>query len=68
MTEKIQQGLGCGLDVTGCGSDMDNKADRSLSHSILRGRLGSEIDVMEGDSIVYGRKLSSQQFGILKSA
>ena len=29
---------------------MDNKADRSLSHSILRGRLGSGIDDMEGES------------------
>ena len=37
-------GLGCGLDVRGCGSDMDNKADRSSSHSILSGILGSGID------------------------
>ena len=33
--------------------------NRGSNHLILRGRLGSEIDVMEGDSIVYGRKLSS---------
>ena len=37
-------GLGCGLDVRGCGSDLDNSDDRSSSHSILRGRLGSGID------------------------
>ena len=40
----MRQGLGYGLDVIGCDSDMDNKADRSSSHSILRGRLGSGID------------------------
>ena len=43
-SENEWYGLGCGLDVRGCGSDMDNKADRSSSHSILRGRLGSGID------------------------
>ncbi len=35
--------MGCGSDDSGCGSDMDNNGDRSLSHSILRSRLGSEI-------------------------
>lgn len=38
------QGLGCGLDVVGCGTEIVVRADRSLNHSILRGRLGSEID------------------------
>ncbi len=27
MAGKLRQGLGCGLDVVCCGSDMDNKAD-----------------------------------------
>lgn len=44
MAGKIRQGLGCGFDVIGCGSDLDNSDDRSSSHSILRGKLGSGID------------------------
>ena len=44
MTGKYKYGLGCGLDVVGCGTEIVVRADRSLNHSILRGRLGSEID------------------------
>ena len=40
----MSKGLDSGLDVRGCGSDLDNNNDRSSSHSILRGRLGSGID------------------------
>nr|DAL12229.1 MAG TPA_asm: hypothetical protein [Caudoviricetes sp.] len=43
----MRQGLGCGLDVIGCGTGIVVSADRSLSHSILRGRLGSGIDDRE---------------------
>ena len=32
----------------GCGTEIVVRADRSLNHSILRGRLGSGIDVIEG--------------------
>ena len=32
----------------GCGTGIVVRVDRSLSHSILRGRLGSGIDVIEG--------------------
>ena len=32
----------------GCGTRIDVRADRSLSYSILRDRLGSGIDVIEG--------------------
>lgn len=59
MAGKMRQGLGCGLDVIGCGTGIVVRADRSLSYSILRSRLGSGLDDMEGGSIVYGRKLSS---------
>ena len=44
MAGKMRQGLGCGLDVIGCGTGIVVRIDRSLSHSILRGRLGSGID------------------------
>lgn len=50
MAGKMRQGLGCGLDVIGCGTGMVVNADRSSSHSILRDRLGSGIDDMEGES------------------
>ena len=59
MVRKLREGLGCGLDVIGCGTGIASRADSSLSHSILSDRLGSGIDDMEGGSIVYGRKLSS---------
>lgn len=36
--------IGCGLDVRGCGTRIVVRADHSLSHSTLRGRLGSGID------------------------
>lgn len=52
----MRQGLGCGLDVICCGSDMDNKADRSLGYSISRGRVGSGIDVMEGERYHWGEQ------------
>lgn len=44
MVEKLREGLGCGLDVIGCSTGIVIRADRSLGHSILRGRLGSGID------------------------
>ena len=44
MVGKLWQGLGCGLDVIGCGTGIVVSADRSLSHSILSGRFGSGID------------------------
>ena len=44
MAKNEWQGLGCGLDVIGCGTGIAIRADRSLSHSILRDRLGSGID------------------------
>ena len=50
MTEKMRYGLGCGVDVIGCGTGIVIRADRSLSHSILRGRLGSGIDNIERES------------------
>lgn len=53
MTGKYQYGLGCGLDIVGCGTEIVVRADRSLSHSILRGRLGSGIDDNENLQSVY---------------
>lgn len=50
MVGKYQYGLGCGLDVIGCGTGIVVRNDRSSSHSILKGRLGSGIDDMEGES------------------
>jgi hypothetical protein len=44
MAGKMRQGLGCGLDVIGCGTGIVVRDDRSLSHLILRDRLGSGID------------------------
>ena len=44
MAEKMRHGLGYGLDVIGCGTGIVVRNDRSLSHSILRGRLGRGID------------------------
>ena len=44
MIGKLRQGLGCGLEVIGCGTRIVVRADHSLSHSILRDRLGSGID------------------------
>jgi len=44
MVGKQRQGLGCGLDIIGCGSDLDNRADRSSRYSILRCRLVSRIN------------------------
>ena len=53
---RIAVGLGCGLDVRGCGTGIVARADRSLSHSILRGRLGSGIDDMEGGRYRWGEQ------------
>ena len=39
-----RQGLGCGLDVIGCGTEIVVRTDRSLGYSIPRGRVGSGID------------------------
>ena len=57
----MQQGLGCGLDVIGCGTGIIVRADRSLSHSILRGRLGSGIDDMEGGRYRWGEQRKKEQ-------
>ena len=43
----MQTGLGAGLDVIGCSTGIVVRADHSVSHSILRDRLGSEIDVTD---------------------
>jgi len=51
--ENKRQGLGCGLDVIGCSSDMDNRADRSSGNSTLRGKLGSRIDDLEFVEVIY---------------
>ena len=53
MVGKMRQGLRCGLGVIGCGTEIVVRADRSLSHSILRGKLGSGIDVMEVEAYYY---------------
>jgi hypothetical protein len=53
MTEKMRQGLGCGLDVIGYGTGIVVSADRSLGYSISRGRVGSGIDVMEVEAYYY---------------
>ena len=53
MAEKLRQGLDCGLDVIGCGTRIVVRDDRSLGHSILRGRFGSGIDVMEVEAYYY---------------
>ena len=47
MAEKMRQGLGCGLDVVGCGTENVIRDDRSLGHSVLRGRFGSGTDDRE---------------------
>ena len=44
MVPKLRQGLGCELDVIGCGTGIVVRTDCSSSHSILRDRLGSGID------------------------
>lgn len=44
MVGKLRQDLGCELDVIDCDTGIVVRADRSLSHSMLRGRLGSGID------------------------
>ena len=41
--QKDVVGLGCGLDVIGCGIGIVVRDNRSLSHSILLGGFGSEI-------------------------
>ncbi len=56
MAGKMRQGLGCGLDVIGCGTGIVVRADRSLSHSILRSRLGSGLDFMEGERDHWGEQ------------
>lgn len=40
----------------GCGTGIVVRNDRSLSHSILRGRLGSGIDDMEGGRYRWGEQ------------
>ena len=43
-SQRITIGFRRGLDVIGCGTGIVVRNDRSSSHSILRGRLGSGID------------------------
>ncbi len=54
MAGKMRQGLGCGLDVIGCGTGIVVRADRSLGYSILRGRVGSEIDSRKKERMIDG--------------
>lgn len=54
MAGKMRQGLGCGLDVIGCGTEIVVRADRSLGYSILRGRVGSEIDSRKKERMIDG--------------
>ena len=54
MAGKMRQGLGCGLDVIGCGTGIVVRADRSLDYSILRGRVGSEIDSRKKERMIDG--------------
>ena len=54
MAGKMRQGLGCGLDVLGCGTGIVVRADRSLGYSILRGRVGSEIDSRKKERMIDG--------------
>lgn len=56
MFGKLRQGLGCRLDVIGCDTAIVVRADRSLSHSILRGRLGGGMDIMEGGRYHWGEQ------------
>ena len=44
LLKKRSKGLGCGLDVVGCGTEIVVRADRSSAHSILEGVAGSGID------------------------
>ena len=67
----MQTGLGAGLDVIGCSTGIVVRADRSVSHSILRDRLGSEIDVMDwqirrnAENLILKRSLVLQSFAPL---
>ena len=67
----MQTGLVAGLDVIGCSTGIVVKADRSVSHSILRDRLGSEIDVMDwrirrnAENLILKRSLVLQSFAPL---
>lgn len=54
MVGKYQYGLGCGLDVIGCGTGIVVRADRSLGYSILRDRVGSEIDSRKKERMIDG--------------
>ena len=44
LLKKRSKGLGCGLDIRGCGTRIVARVDRSSSHLILSGILGSGID------------------------
>lgn len=52
----MRQGLGCGLDARGCGSDMDNRDNRSSAHSILEGVVGSGLDNKEAGVALCNKK------------
>ena len=45
MVGKYQYGLGCGLDVIGCGTGIVVRDDRSWDHLILEGVAGSGLGV-----------------------
>lgn len=77
-TERIFRGsenewydLYCRLDVRGCDSDLDNKVDRSSSHSIQMGSLASGMDDknwrirMNTENIILKRSLVLQSFAPL---
>lgn len=49
LLKKRSKGLGCGLDVICCGTEIVVRADRSLGYSIPRGRVGSGIDIGKGE-------------------
>ena len=67
----MQKRLGAGLDVIGCSTGIIVRANRSVSHSILRDRLGSEIDVMDwrirrnAENLILKRNLILQSFASL---
>ena len=45
----------------GCGTGIVVNTDRSLSHSILRDRLGSGIDDMEGGRFLWGEQRKKEK-------
>lgn len=60
MAGKMRQGLGCGLDVIGCGTRIVVRVDRSSSHSILSGILGSGID--DRRVLIWQKNIQTRNF------